>query len=160
MFNFTTDGATPSAKFIVYGDLGFKNAQSVPRITSEIATGTYSAVLHVGDFAYDMYDDEGRVGDSYFRMVEPFAANTAYLACPGNHENHADFAEYRARFAMPGGHDSIYSSFDIGPAHIIMWSTEVSMLQCCFRCSQLCHSLPLFRYAPTDSVLRMGQARA
>ena len=26
---------------------------------------------------------------------------------------------------MPGGHDSLYYSVDIGPAHIIMFSTEV-----------------------------------
>ena len=26
---------------------------------------------------------------------------------------------------MPGGHDSLYYSIDIGPAHIIMFSTEV-----------------------------------
>jgi len=40
----------------VYGDLGSTNAQSLPRLQTEVATGAIDAVLHIGDFAYDMED--------------------------------------------------------------------------------------------------------
>lgn len=36
-----------------------------------------------------------------------------------------NYTDYKSRFSMPGGHDSLYYSIDIGPAHIIMFSTEV-----------------------------------
>lgn len=38
----------------IYGDLGSDNAQSLSRLQREIQTGVYDAVIHVGDFAYDM----------------------------------------------------------------------------------------------------------
>lgn len=43
-----------SPSFAVYGDLGNENAQSLPRLQEETQKGMYDAILHVGDFAYDM----------------------------------------------------------------------------------------------------------
>lgn len=38
----------------VYGDMGNENAQSLVRLQQETQRGMYDAILHVGDFAYDM----------------------------------------------------------------------------------------------------------
>lgn len=38
----------------IYGDLGNENAQSLSRLQEETQRGMYDAILHVGDFAYDM----------------------------------------------------------------------------------------------------------
>lgn len=38
----------------IYGDMGNENAQSLARLQVETQRGLYNAVLHVGDFAYDM----------------------------------------------------------------------------------------------------------
>lgn len=38
----------------VYGDMGNENAQSLTRLQEETQRGLYDAILHVGDFAYDM----------------------------------------------------------------------------------------------------------
>ena len=46
----------------------------------------YDAILHIGDFAYDMDQDNGRVGDEFMRNIEPIAAYLPYMTCPGNHE--------------------------------------------------------------------------
>lgn len=38
----------------IYGDMGNENAQSLGRLQEETQRGLYDAILHVGDFAYDM----------------------------------------------------------------------------------------------------------
>lgn len=38
----------------IYGDMGNENAQSLSRLQEETQRGLYDAILHVGDFAYDM----------------------------------------------------------------------------------------------------------
>lgn len=39
-----------------------------------------------GDFAYNMDQDNARVGDKFMRLIEPVAASLPYMTCPGNHE--------------------------------------------------------------------------
>jgi hypothetical protein len=43
-------------KFAIYGDMGNINPQSLTRLQEETALGYYDAILHVGDFAYNMND--------------------------------------------------------------------------------------------------------
>ena len=64
-FHFKTfpSGDDWSPHLIVFGDLGYENAQSVPRITQEVESGQIDAVLHVGDLAYDMHDSNGDTGE-------------------------------------------------------------------------------------------------
>lgn len=40
----------------IYGDMGNVNAQSLPRLQAETQDGMYDAIIHVGDFAYNMDD--------------------------------------------------------------------------------------------------------
>ena len=56
MFNFITmrDGSDWSPRFAIFGDLGNVNAQSLPRLQEESEKGMYDAILHVGDFAYNL----------------------------------------------------------------------------------------------------------
>ena len=42
-------------RLAVFGDMGNENPQSLPRLQEETQRGLYDAILHVGDFAYDMY---------------------------------------------------------------------------------------------------------
>lgn len=41
---------------------------------------------HPGDFAYNMDQDNARVGDRFMKLIEPVAASLPYMTCPGNHE--------------------------------------------------------------------------
>ena len=41
-------------RLAVFGDLGNYNAISLPALQTETQMGMYDAILHVGDFAYDM----------------------------------------------------------------------------------------------------------
>ncbi|XP_059483702.1 acid phosphatase type 7 [Neocloeon triangulifer] len=126
IFTFTTmkEGTNWSPRFAVFGDMGNVNAQSLPRIQQETQRGHFDAILHVGDFAYDMNTDNAKVGDEFMRQIQSIAAYVPYMTCPGNHEEAYNFSNYRARFSMPSSLDSMVYSFDIGPAHIIGISTE------------------------------------
>lgn len=65
-FNFTT-WADPVGELTlaVYGDMGVDNARSLPILQRDLAAGGFDAVLHVGDFAYNMDDDQGVKGDRF-----------------------------------------------------------------------------------------------
>jgi len=47
-FNAIKDGSDWSPRFAVYGDLGNINAQSIPRLQTDVERGLYDAILHVG----------------------------------------------------------------------------------------------------------------
>ena len=64
LFYFTSmpAGVDWSPKLLVYGDMGKEGgSQSLPSLFKEAASGEYSAVLHVGDFAYDLDSAGGEV---------------------------------------------------------------------------------------------------
>ncbi len=46
----------------------------------------YDAIIHVGDFAYDMNSENALVGDQFMRQIESLAAYAPYMVCAGNHE--------------------------------------------------------------------------
>lgn len=63
--------------------------------------------LHVGDFAYDIFDSNGYVGDNYFAMLSKPYSSKPYLITPGNHERQGGFRFLNYRFRMPGGNDDL-----------------------------------------------------
>ncbi|XP_011525271.1 acid phosphatase type 7 isoform X4 [Homo sapiens] len=124
-FRALKNGAHWSPRLAVFGDLGADNPKAVPRLRRDTQQGMYDAVLHVGDFAYNLDQDNARVGDRFMRLIEPVAASLPYMTCPGNHEERYNFSNYKARFSMPGDNEGLWYSWDLGPAHIISFSTEV-----------------------------------
>ena len=91
-------------------------------------TAQYDALLHCGDFAYDLDSDHGKQGDRFLDSMQPLTASLPYLVSPGNHEQAANFSAYRNRFAgMPGSSasESLYWSVDIGPLHLVSYNSEV-----------------------------------
>lgn len=85
-FRTTPNGSDWSPRIALYGDMGSFNAQSLPRLQKEAQRGMYDAILHVGDFAYDMDTDDGQVGDEFMRQIESIAAYVPYMTVLGNHE--------------------------------------------------------------------------
>ncbi|PSN47682.1 hypothetical protein C0J52_18687 [Blattella germanica] len=119
------DESTWSPQLVVYGDFGAANAQSLPYLQEDVQHGMYDAVLHVGDYAYDLNSRLGRVGEQFMKQIQPIAAYLPYMTCPGNHEERGNFSNYRARFNMPGNFENLWYSFNMGPVHFIAISTEV-----------------------------------
>lgn len=53
-FMTSSDESTWTPQLAIFGDLGNENARSLPYLQEEVQRGMYDAILHVGDFAYDM----------------------------------------------------------------------------------------------------------
>lgn len=125
-FSFRTanDSTNWSPKILLYGDMGVTNNRALPLLKREVEKENVDSIIHVGDFAYNMDDDNGRVGDDFMRQIQPLAANVPYMVCPGNHERAYNFTQYRMRFSMPGNTESLFYSFNLGPAHFISIDTE------------------------------------
>ncbi|XP_020901933.1 acid phosphatase type 7 [Exaiptasia diaphana] len=126
-FSTTKQDSHWSPSFAVYGDLGVINAQSLAPLQKEVQNGRYDAILHVGKHIHRTIhlQDNSRVGDAFMNQIETMAAYVPYMVSPGNHEHHCNFSNYRRRFSMPGNNSGIFYSWNIGPVHIISFSTEV-----------------------------------
>ena len=95
----------------------------------------YDVLFHIGDIAYNLHERHGHQGHDYMNLVEPIASRIPYMTCPGNHEQFGNFSHYDARFSMLSEHakpevplshrmNNHYYSLNLGPAHIIMFSSE------------------------------------
>ncbi|KAM7438504.1 hypothetical protein ABFA07_012029 [Porites harrisoni] len=119
--------------FAVYGDMGYTNAVSLNRLITEVKGSGYDAVLHVGDMAYNMYEDDGETGDEFMNAIQPIATKVPYMVLPGNHEYKDNFTHYRNRFSnmelgvgqTSGSETSLWWSMDIGLIHFVGFDTEV-----------------------------------
>jgi len=113
-------------RIALYGDLGYDYAQSVPLIKKEVQERTLDMIIHAGDFAYDLQNNQGKMGDNFMNLIQPIAAHMPYMTCNGNHEGYNNFSHYKARFEMPGdpGNQNMFFSFNVGPVHFVSISTE------------------------------------
>jgi Calcineurin-like phosphoesterase/Iron/zinc purple acid phosphatase-like protein C len=138
-------GGNRSTNLLLLGDMGVAHALTLPYLIKEANTGIetddsnakysqnspsslyYSAILHVGDLAYDLNHYQGRKAQHFLRMIEPISSSLPYMVAPGNHEAAFNFSLYRSLFKMPQWQQSqnLYFSFDIGLVHIVVYNTEV-----------------------------------
>lgn len=123
-FQTMPNGSNWSPRLALFGDMGNENAKSLGRLQEEAQRGQYDAVIHIGDFAYDMDLDNARVGDEFMRQIEPLATIVPYMVCVGNHEQRYNFSNYKNRFSMPGSENNLVFSFNMGPIHFISISSE------------------------------------
>lgn len=121
--DFTTN---PLSRMLVYGDFGVGDQiyATMARLIQETETYKYDAIIHNGDFAYDLDSEMGEVGDEFMRSIEPIASKVPYMVSEGNHEGGSTILHYNYRFSMPGNSLNLYYSFNIGKVHFISYSTE------------------------------------
>ncbi|XP_014669644.1 PREDICTED: iron/zinc purple acid phosphatase-like protein [Priapulus caudatus] len=126
VFHFRTikTGTEWRPRVAIFGDMGYHNAESLPHLRKEVMAGDFHAMCHIGDFAYNMDDDNGRVGDEFLRQMEQVAAYVPYMITPGNHDSIYNFTHVRNRFTMPNTNDNMMYSWNLGPIHFISISTE------------------------------------
>lgn len=118
-------GSEWSGTYAVVGDMGNINAQALTTLQTLAQAAVFDAVLHVGDFAYDMDTDNARVGDAYMKQAQSFAAYLPYMTCAGNHEQAYNFSNYKERFSMPGGDgQGMFYSVNIGLMHLVAFNSE------------------------------------
>eukprot|EP00048_Salpingoeca_helianthica_P006246 m.96263 g.96263 ORF g.96263 m.96263 type:complete len:536 (-) comp13931_c0_seq3:29-1636(-) len=116
---------------LVFGDMGRHGGGNILyMLTKELSLSRYHAMIHVGDFAYDLIDELGLNGDAFMSRVEVLAGRVAYMTTPGNHEVEVgQFWNYRNRFSMPrhtsrDGFD-MWHSWNAQLVHFIAYSSEV-----------------------------------
>ena len=56
-------------KLAVIGDLGAQNAISLPYLQNKIHENQLDALIHAGDFAYDLRDFKGFKGDQFMEEI-------------------------------------------------------------------------------------------
>ena len=87
IFNVTTisdkAGYTQPLRIAMYGDYGVVNAQSHDRLQAESLEGHLDLIIHAGDFAYDMNDEEGDRGDLFMNQQQSFLSHTPMQTCAG-----------------------------------------------------------------------------
>lgn len=121
-----------SPTLLIFGDMGVVGGAPSLRILNKAArNGSVDAIIHVGDFAYDLHDEGGKVGDDFMNRIQYVASRIPYMTCVGNHEiAGGTFSHYRYRFSMPGvvwpaPINQLWYSFNMGLVHFISYSTEV-----------------------------------
>ncbi|XGW02102.1 hypothetical protein V3C99_014279 [Haemonchus contortus] len=126
LYKFTALTPRPDGGYeiAVFGDLGNQNARSLAKLQQMAQDGDIDMVMHVGDFAYNLDTDDGRVGDEFLRQIETVAAYVPYMTTVGNHEAAYNFSHYVNRFTMPNSEHNHFYSFDLGKAHFVIFSTE------------------------------------
>ena len=116
------------ARVALIGDLGFENARSVPPIEQLTASGSLDALFHVGDLAYDLHHDEGRMADRFLQLMQGIAARIPYQVLPGNHEEHNGFAQFDSLFSMVDSRsqaiNNLFYSVNLGPLHVVSVTNE------------------------------------
>jgi len=125
-FNFTTfpnDTDNFKPRFAIYGDMGVENHVALEKLVQEANHSNYDMLLHNGDFAYDMNEQMGLRGDIFMNLLMPITTKIPINVAVGNHEEFNNFTEYSGRFSSPGP-SVFYNSFNLGPVHIIMFSSE------------------------------------
>ena len=63
------------------GDLGYTNGQALDYLLKESAAGTFDHYVHVGDYAYDLCSNDGRIGDLFEAGIEPITSTAPYMGC-------------------------------------------------------------------------------
>ena len=86
-FTTLSDGANEDIiTLAVFGDMGVVNSVSMQALSDEVAAGTVQAVLHVGDYAYNMDEIQGLTGDIFLEEMQNITSAVPYMGTMGNHE--------------------------------------------------------------------------
>ena len=153
-YTYRVDGAVSSAQFTTmddaprdavrvaaFGDTGNSAAfssRTLPAVRAEVMNGSVAAVLHTGDLAYYTKDNSGRQGSHHTEELAHLTASAvALMVVPGNAEVFcyrppgipswgACTYDFQRRFILPGWNrsHSLWSSFNIGRAHVLMLDSE------------------------------------
>ncbi|GMI10339.1 hypothetical protein TrLO_g9868 [Triparma laevis f. longispina] len=120
--------------------MGSDNAQILHSVQTEVQEDNFDMILHVGDFAYNMDNDNGRNGDVFMKNIQPMAAHLPYVVDAGNHEVAYDFSHYTERFRnMPANSKEMptvtsgngeapnnwFYSHDFGNVHFVAIDIEI-----------------------------------
>ena len=94
------DDSLPEHRVITYGDTDAYNVgkAAIKRMHLE----EYDLLILLGDYAYDIFHENGKKGDRFFEIYEPILAKSPVVLTTGNHDTANDSKMLNARFKFPG----------------------------------------------------------
>ncbi|KJE93702.1 hypothetical protein CAOG_004456 [Capsaspora owczarzaki ATCC 30864] len=131
--NAPVPGTSRTVNIINWGDMGVKDsAHSVAAITEDVNTGLYELIINAGDSSYqdDFPTPNAYICDNFYNQIQPFASKMPMMLVDGNHDTAQDYVQWLHRVRMPkpwtgdGPLSRFYWSFDYGPIHFLVFSTE------------------------------------
>lgn len=113
-------GRDSPVRLALFGDLAEGGAG--PEIVRSVSQRPpVDIMLHLGDIAGNLTDEESRKADRFLRMIQPIASKVPYMTLPGDRD---DLDTYRRAFHMPSQGDDSWYSFTLGPVRFVTLDTE------------------------------------
>lgn len=125
------DTMNPNDKMIIYGDLGVssQSGKVIEAMEDYLDENSVKGLIQLGDFAYDLFTNEGLIGDRFGEMMEPITSSYPFMTIPGNHELKSNFSHYINRYPMPKNAANqglgLFYSFEAGLIKYILLNTNV-----------------------------------
>ena len=88
-----------SLKLIAFGDQDLATGQ--PLIDQLVRTD-FDLLILLGDYGYNINDENGKVGEDYFKAFEPITSSRPVIVIPGNRDHIDETNFLMARFVVPG----------------------------------------------------------
>lgn len=73
-------------KFAIFGDMGVYTHNNMGNMLDDMQGGLIDAVIHLGDHAYNIAQEDGRRGDGYMNGYQPLLSSIPWVPVIGNHE--------------------------------------------------------------------------
>lgn len=84
IFHFRQPDPSQPLRAAIFGDLSIiKGQQSIDQLIEATKQNQLDVIIHIGDLAYDLHDENGATGDDYMNAIEPFAAYVPYMVSTG-----------------------------------------------------------------------------
>lgn len=115
--------STETIRFLAFGDSGSGGADQLA-LRDQMFGFPYDFMIHTGDIAYDN-GTIGQLEDNVFGVYGELLENLALFPAAGNHDHQTmGGAPFRDVFALPGGGDERWYSYDWGRIHFAALDTE------------------------------------
>jgi hypothetical protein len=134
VYNFTAAPTRSGGNvYAVLADFGVVNDVSLKQLITEAQHDLFDAVIHAGDFAYDLDDNGGQLGNDFMNNIMPVSSLYPYMPVVGNHEYASNFSAWKTRFYgvsvagyASGSKTNLYYSWNDGLVHFVGIDTEMS----------------------------------
>ncbi len=89
----------------------------------------YDSAIILGDLAYDLYTDNGKMGNNFMEFIYAFTTKIPFMNTAGNHETKNHYEDYIERFNLPlkKENKNLFYSFDINDAHFVTLPSDFAI---------------------------------
>lgn len=99
--NYYYNGKTDQLEILSFGDHD-SETQGTITYNALLASDNVDLYLLLGDYAYNIFNDNGERGELYFTQMEPIFTRQPVILIVGNHEWFDEFSFFFARMSFPG----------------------------------------------------------